>query len=334
MSNILSQIGSAVKGKIDGVNTAISAEEAARIAADGTLTSNLATEATTARAAEVANATAISTEESRATAAEGVLTTNLAAEVTDRASAVSAEASARSSADSTLQGNVDAEEASRIAADSTLTTNLAAEVTDRATAVSAEAASRASADTALQGEIDAEEVRAAAAEGVLTTNLATEVSDRQAAVSAEATTRAAAVSNLDTIKADLAGAAFTGAVSGTDLTLSGNLTVTGTTTSIETVNSQVKDSIMLLNDGAASGANNANDVGLIMERGSSEDNVALVFDEGEDKFVCYKTSATSASTDISGDDSSAELMDIKVNDVFVGSDNLGSLAEFTSALNA
>jgi hypothetical protein len=334
MSNILSQIGSAVKGKIDGVNTAISAEEAARIAADGTLTSNLATEATTARAAEVANATAISTEESRATAAEGVLTTNLATEVTDRTSAVSAEASARSSADTTLQGNVDAEEASRIAADSTLTTNLATEVTDRATAVSAEAASRASADTALQGEIDAEEVRAAAAEGVLTTNLATEVSDRQSAVSAEATTRAAAVSNLDTIKADLAGAAFTGAVSGTDLTLSGNLTVTGTTTSIETVNSQVKDSIMLLNDGAASGANNANDVGLIMERGSSEDNVALVFDEGEDKFVCYKTSATSASTDISGDDTSAELMDIKVNDVFVGSDNLGSLAEFTSALNA
>ena len=334
MSNILSQIGSAVKGKIDGVNTAISAEEAARIAADGTLTTNLATEATTARAAEVANATAISTEESRATSAEGVLTTNLATEVTDRTSAVSAEASARSSADSTLQSNVDSEEAARIAADSTLTTNLATEVTDRSTAVSAEAASRASADTALQGEIDAEEVRAAAAEGVLTTNLATEVSDRQSAVSAEATTRAAAVTNLDNIKADLAGAAFTGAVSGTDLTLSGNLTVTGTTTSIETVNSQVKDSIMLLNDGAASGSNNANDVGLIMERGSSEDNVALVFDEGEDKFVCYKTSAAASSTDISSDDSSATLMDIKVSDVYVGSDNLGSLAEFTSALNA
>ena len=334
MSNILSQIGSAVKGKIDGVNTAISAEEAARIAADGTLTTNLAAEATTARAAEVANATAISTEETRATAAEGVLTTNLAAEVTDRTSAVSAEASTRAAADSTLQSNVDSEEAARIAADSTLTTNLATEVTDRTAAVSAEASSRASADTALQGEIDAEEVRAAAAEGVLTTNLASEVSDRQAAVSAEAANRAAAVTNLDNIKADLAGAAFTGAVSGTDLTLSGNLTVTGTTTSIETVNSQVKDSIMLLNDGAASGSNNANDVGLIMERGSSEDNVALVFDEGEDKFVCYKTSATSASTDISGDDSSAELMDIKVSDVYLGTDNLGSLAEFTAALNA
>jgi len=89
---------------------------------------------------------------------------------------------------------------------------------------------------------------------------------------------------------------------------------------------------MLLNDGAASSSNNANDVGLIMERGSSEDNVALVFDEGEDKFVCYKTSASASSVDISGDDSSAELMDIKVNDVFVGADNLGSLAQFTAAL--
>jgi hypothetical protein len=334
MSNILSQIGSAVKGKIDEVNSSISAEEAARIAADSTLTTNLATEASTARAAEAANATAISDEETRATAAEGVLTTNLAQEVTDRTNAVSAEATARSSADTTLQSNIDDEETARIAADSTLTTNLAQEVTDRTNAVSSEASTRASADTALQGEIDAEEARAQAAEGVLTTNLAQEVTDRQTAVSAEASTRAAAVTNLDNIKADLAGASFTGDVSGTNLTLSGNLTVQGTTTSLETVNSQVKDSIMLLNDGAADSSNNANDVGLIMERGSSEDNVALVFDEGEDKFVCYKTSASASSVDISGDDANAELMDIKVNDVFIGADNLGSLAEFTSALNA
>lgn len=334
MSNILSQIGSAVKGKIDEVNTSISAEEAARIAADNTLTTNLATEASTARAAEAANATAISDEESRATAAEGVLTTNLAQEVTDRTNAVSAEASARSSADTTLQGNIDTEEAARIAADNTLTSDLAQEVTDRTTAVSNEATARSSADTTLQSNIDAEASTARAAEAANASAISQEVTDRQTAVSAEAATRAAAVTNLDNIKADLAGAAFTGDVSGTNLVLSGNLTVQGTTTSLETVNSQVKDSIMLLNDGAADSTNNANDVGLIMERGSSEDNVALVFDEGEDKFVCYKTSATSSSTDISGDDSNAELMDIKVNDVYVGADNLGSLAEFTAALNA
>lgn len=332
MSNILQQIGAAVKGKVDGVQANVDAEETARIAAiaaeatsrgnaDTTLQSNIDAEASTARAAESANASAISSEastaraaeaqnasdiadeESRATAAEGVLTSNLAAEATTARAAEAANATAISD-----------EESARIAA------------------VSSEASSRAAADTALQNELDAEEARAAAAEGVLTTNLAQEVTDRQSAVSAEASTRAAAVSNLDTVKANLAGASFTGDVSGTNLTLSGNLTVQGTTTSLETVNSQVKDSIMLLNDGAGDSSNNANDVGLIMERGSSEDNVALVFDEGEDKFVCYKTSASAASTDISGDDSSATLMDIKVSDVYVGSDNLGSYSDFSTAL--
>jgi hypothetical protein len=334
MSNILSQIGSAVKTKIDGVNSAISDEESARLAADSTLTTNLATEASTARAAEAANATAISDEETRATAAEGVLTSNLNTEISDRTTAVSNEASARASADTTLQSNIDAEATTARAAESANATAISDEETARIAAVSSEASTRASADTALQSEIDAEETRATAAEGVLTSNLSQEVTDRQTAVSAEASTRAAAVTALDAAKANLAGATFTGDVSGTNLVLTGNLTVQGTTTSLETVNSQVKDSIMLLNDGANGSANNGNDVGLIMERGSSEDNVALVFDEGEDKFVCYKTSATASSTDISSDDSSAELMDIKVNDVFIGADNLGSLAEFSAALNA
>lgn len=332
MSNILQQIGAAVKGKVDGVQANVDAEETARIAAitaeatsrgsaDTTLQSNIDAEASTARAAESANATAISSEASTARAAEAANASDIADEET-RATA----------AEGVLTTNLASEASTARAAEAANATAISDEETARISAVSGEASTRAAADTALQSEIDAEEVRAAAAEGVLTTNLATEVSDRQSAVSAEASTRAAAVTNLDTVKANLAGAAFTGDVSGTNLSLSGNLTVTGTTTSIETVNSQVKDSIMLLNDGAASGSNNANDVGLIMERGSSEDNVALVFDEGEDKFVCYKTSATSSSTDISGDDSSATLMDIKVSDVYVGADNLGSYTDFSTAL--
>ena len=332
MSNILSQIGAAVKGKVDGVQANVTAEETARIAAiaaeassrssaDTTLQSNIDAEASTARAAESANATAISSEASTARAAEAA-----------NATAISDEETRATAAEATLTTNLAAEATTARAAESANATAISDEETARIAAVSGEASTRAAADTALQGEIDAEETRAQAAESVLTTNLAQEVTDRQTAVTAEAATRAAAVTNLDTIKANLSGAAFTGAVSGTDLTLSGNLTVTGTTTSIETVNSQVKDSIMLLNDGAASGTNNANDVGLIMERGSSEDNVALVFDEGEDKFVCYKTSASSSSTDISSDDTSATLMDIKVNDVFVGADNLGSYSDFSTAL--
>jgi len=48
--------------------------------------------------------------------------------------------------------------------------------------------------------------------------------------------------------AALAGATFTGAVSGTDLTLSGNLTVNGTTTNINTTNLVIEDKNIILGD--------------------------------------------------------------------------------------
>ncbi len=48
--------------------------------------------------------------------------------------------------------------------------------------------------------------------------------------------------------ATLSGATFTGAVSGTDLTLSGNLTVNGTTTNINTTNLTVEDKNIVLGD--------------------------------------------------------------------------------------
>ena len=123
-------------------------------------------------------------------------------------------------------------------------------------------------------------------------------------------------------------------LSGTNLVLSGNLTVNGTTTSVQTTNSEIKDSILLINDGAAGSTNNSNDAGLIIERGTGDGgNIAAVYDEGIDKFAFYKTSATSASTDISGDDGSATLIDVKANDVVLGDgNNLGSLADFTAAM--
>ena len=52
------------------------------------------------------------------------------------------------------------------------------------------------------------------------------------------------------LKANLAGATFTGALSGTDLTLSGNLTVNGTTTNINSTNLVVEDKNIVLGDTA------------------------------------------------------------------------------------
>lgn len=68
---------------------------------------------------------------------------------------------------------------------------------------------------------------------------------------------------------------------GNNLIVTGNLTVNGTTTTIDTDNLNVKDTIITLNSGIA-GAN-SNDIGLFFDRGDS--NPALfVWDEGEDLF--------------------------------------------------
>ncbi len=78
-----------------------------------------------------------------------------------------------------------------------------------------------------------------------------------------------------------------------DLTVAGNLTVQGTTTTLSTTNSVVSDSLIELNSGAGS---NANDLGLIFERGSTGDNAVFAWDESADKFTLGTTTATGAST--------------------------------------
>ncbi len=78
-----------------------------------------------------------------------------------------------------------------------------------------------------------------------------------------------------------------------DLTVGGNLTVQGTTTTLSTTNSVVSDSLIELNSGAGS---NANDLGLIFERGSTGDNAVFAWDESADKFTLGTTTATGAST--------------------------------------
>jgi hypothetical protein len=124
-------------------------------------------------------------------------------------------------------------------------------------------------------------------------------------------------------------ASFSGNISAANATFSGNLTVNGTTTSVNTTNIDVADSIMNLSKGAGSGTNASNDGGFIVERGSSESNVALIWDEGDDKF---KTSATAASTDISSTDGSASAAKFDA-DLYHNGTELGTVAEFEAALS-
>jgi hypothetical protein len=78
-----------------------------------------------------------------------------------------------------------------------------------------------------------------------------------------------------------------------DLVVTGDLTINGTTVTNDATNTEIKDPLIELNSGAGS---NANDLGLIMERGSTGDNVFMGWDESGDHFAFGTTTATGDST--------------------------------------
>jgi len=93
--------------------------------------------------------------------------------------------------------------------------------------------------------------------------------------------------------APLASPALTGTATGVNLTLSGNLTVNGTTTTVASTNTTITDNLLELNSGASS---NANDSGILIERGSTGDNAIIAWDESADKFTVGTTTGTASST--------------------------------------
>ena len=78
-----------------------------------------------------------------------------------------------------------------------------------------------------------------------------------------------------------------------NLTLSGNLTVNGTTTTVSSTNTVVSDTLLELGNGTSGSP--ANDAGLVIERGSS-DNVFIGWDESADAITFGTGSFTGAST--------------------------------------
>ena len=108
-------------------------------------------------------------------------------------------------------------------------------------------------------------------------------------------------------KAPLASPTFTGTVAAAaanfsgdvgltgsaNLTIAGNLTVNGTTTTVNTTNTTVTDNLLELNSGASS---NANDCGIIIERGSTGNNAIMAWDESADGFIFGTTTAAADGT--------------------------------------
>ena len=78
-----------------------------------------------------------------------------------------------------------------------------------------------------------------------------------------------------------------------NITASGNLTVKGTTTTVNTTNTTVSDSLIELGNGTT--GTPANDAGIVIERGTS-DNAFIGWDESADKFKVGTGTFTGAST--------------------------------------
>ncbi len=84
-------------------------------------------------------------------------------------------------------------------------------------------------------------------------------------------------------------------VYGSDLTISGNLTVNGQTTTIDTVSTVIEDPVIVLASNQTGSP--SVDIGFIGERGSSN-NIAFVWDESSDEFVTAFTSDLVTNTTI------------------------------------
>ena len=79
-----------------------------------------------------------------------------------------------------------------------------------------------------------------------------------------------------------------------DLTVTGNITISGSATTLNSTNTSINDHLIELNAGLT--GTNPNDIGLILERGSSGNNVFIGWDESADKVIVASTTADGTST--------------------------------------
>jgi len=97
-----------------------------------------------------------------------------------------------------------------------------------------------------------------------------------------------------------------------DLTVTGNVTIAGSATTINSTNTSINDHLIELNAGLT--GTNPNDLGLILERGSSGNNVFIGWDESADKVVLGLTTGDGASTG----NLSLTYADVKAGDITAG----------------
>jgi hypothetical protein len=110
---------------------------------------------------------------------------------------------------------------------------------------------------------------------------------------------------------------------GSTVVVTGNLTVNGTTTTVNTTNTVVSDTLLELANGTTAATS---DAGLIIERGSTGDNVFIGFDEGVDLFVAGTTTITGSGTDAGATPIGFLSLQYLVNDDSVSGGSAGNQA--------
>ncbi len=105
-----------------------------------------------------------------------------------------------------------------------------------------------------------------------------------------------------------------------DLTVSGNLTVSGATVTIDATNLTVNDDIIVLNSGLSSGSAPSADVGIRVNRGSAA-NAVLYWDESTDRWT-HKLNG-----------GSEYAFHTKANDIALGTDTSGNYVATITAGN-
>ena len=117
---------------------------------------------------------------------------------------------------------------------------------------------------------------------------------------------------------------------GGELLIDGKLNVTGSTTSVSTINLDVSDNLISLNNGLT--GTPPNDSGILVNRGDAS-NAFMGWDESDDKFIFGTTNATSSDTG----NLTITPGDIKINNMTLGAnlDVCGNLiVDGTSQLNS
>ena len=106
------------------------------------------------------------------------------------------------------------------------------------------------------------------------------------------------------------------------LTVAGDLVVQGNTTTVDTLNLQVEDAVILLGSGST-GEGTASDRGLLMAM-ASEENLAMFWDEDADHFAFVRTTASATDNAITP----SSYSDLKIKNL------TGSAATFTGTVTA